>query len=287
MRTLAICLLFVSTGLAQDGSVGRAFMLRAGAKVMNGAEEVRDGHFPAPFVVYGSRGDSFDIGVGLVKRSDAVYLPAAADYYFDYLFDHPDSSWGHCQLGHVSISRREWDNAIKDFTEAIRLDNKNFAAFSGRGVAWRGKHDLDAALRDHEEAIRLCPTCAISFEYRAALWKDKGDLAAAIRDYDEAIRLSPNFASAYNNRAWFLATSPTAEHRDGKKAIADASKACELSFWQFPTYLDTLAAAYAEAGEFAQAVKYQEQAVSLVATTAKPDYEKRLKQYREGKPFRQ
>src|SRR5213595_2813860 len=76
----------------------------------------------------------------------------------------------------------------------------------------------------------------------------------AIADYDEAIRLDPKYALPYNGFAWLLGTCPQVSFRDGKKAINYAIKAWELS--KDPAFLDTLAAAYAEAGDVKQGMKW-------------------------------
>jgi len=98
-------------------------------------------------------------------------------------------------------------------------------------------------------------------------------------------------ASAMNNLAWFQATSPRAELRDGAKAIENATKSCELTKWKNAIYVDTLAAAYAEASDFDAAVKWQRQAIDLlpedVSAESRADYESRLKLYESGKPYRE
>ena len=75
--------------------------------------------------------------------------------------------------------------------------------------------------------------------------------------------------------------------RDGKEAVDSATKACELTEWEKASYLGTLAAAYAEAGDFAAAVKWQTKAIELGKNEKeKEKYGKRLKLYKEKKPYR-
>ena len=98
-------------------------------------------------------------------------------------------------------------------------------------------------------------------------------------------------ASYLNGRGWRQATYPAAELRNGPEAIENATKACELTNWQIPTYVDTLAAAYAEIGDFDSAIKWQKKAIDLLSEQQhplhQPDFELRLKRYELGQPARQ
>jgi serine/threonine protein kinase len=93
-------------------------------------------------------------------------------------------------------------------------------------------------------------------------------------------------AGYLNAHAWRQATHPAAEVRDGPRAIENATKACELSDWKNPEHVDTLAAAYAEVGDFASAVEWQRKVLDLLAEEPRPrsDFEGRLKQYESGQP---
>jgi Flp pilus assembly protein TadD len=72
--------------------------------------------------------------------------------------------------------------------------------YTSRGSAWRAKGEFDRALADQNEAIRLQPSSAILYFNRAVIWRSKGDASRAITDFNEAIRLAPNFAIAYKGR---------------------------------------------------------------------------------------
>ncbi len=120
-----------------------------------------------------------------------------------------------------------------------------------------------------------------------ALFRE-GKFAEAAAHYDEALRLDPRDAEAHNNRAMVMAACPDAKYRDGKRALEAATHACELTGWNAPYYLDTLAAAYAEAGDFGAAVQWQTRAIELLSDDWKKDsYRSRLALYQAGRPYRE
>ena len=98
----------------------------------------------------------------------------------------------------------------------------------------------------------------------------------------------PAIAKAYNASAMIKAACPEAKFRDGKGAVAIATRACELTKWKNPIILDTLAAAQAEADDFAAAVKSETRALELLTDERqKDDYRSRLVLYQAKKPYRQ
>ncbi len=157
-----------------------------------------------------------------------------------------------------------------------------------RGYAWITKKEYDKAIAELNEAIRLEPGFPDAYIHRGFAWSSKRRYADAISDYDRAVGLDPQNAAAYNDRAWLRATCPVAEFRDGNKALESAIWACALSGWKNAHPLGTLAAAYAEASDFASAVKCQTKAIKLlVVDREKEDFGARLLLYREGKAYRQ
>ena len=136
-------------------------------------------------------------------------------------------------------SRLTYDQAIADFTKAIRLDPRFVVAFTNRGDAWKAKKNYDKAIADFNEAIRLdprdavglrqtgqrlagqegfrqghrrlhtrpsgsTPTYALAYYNRGNSWLSKKEYDKAIADYNEAIRVDPKFAHAYINRGFCL-----------------------------------------------------------------------------------
>jgi tetratricopeptide (TPR) repeat protein len=186
--------------------------------------------------------------------------------------------------GNAWSDKKDLDRAIKDYDAAIRVDPRHVAAYYNRGVAWAAKNDYDRAINDYDVAIRLAPNAADAFNNRGEAWLNKKAYDKAIRDFDTAIRIDNGSFLALNNKAWLLATCPHAQFRDGQAAVALAKAAGELTEWKNRGFFDTLAAAYAECGQFDKAVVEQKKVLADASLDAKSrqEYEARLKAY-EGK----
>ncbi len=113
---------------------------------------------------------------------------------------------------------------------------------------------------------------------------DQGKYDRALVDFSESIQLDPEDAYALRAMATILTTCPNDRFRDGKRAVELATKACELRGWMDGDDIDTLAAAYAQAGDFQSAVKWQEKALELTPAK-KDDYRSRLNLYKSGNPY--
>ena len=94
------------------------------------------------------------------------------------------------------------------------------------------------------------------------LLQNRGEFAAAVTQFQKVLELDPKHVTAQNNLAWLLATCPDSSVRNGEKAVEVAQQAVQLSMGRSPEILDTLAAAYAEAGRFPEAVETANRALS-------------------------
>lgn len=182
----------------------------------------------------------------------------------------------------------EDEKAIADYNTLIRLDPYRWTSYSSRGDYWLKKGEYDKAIADFNETLRFVPDFSLTFTSRGDAWRKKGEYEKALADYKMAIECDPGVnATAHERIAWLQATCPEALFRDGKAAIENATIACQWWNWEFASTIGALAAAYAEAGDFENAVKRQKQALELASDDDKDEYQARLKLYESGKPYRE
>jgi tetratricopeptide (TPR) repeat protein len=177
----------------------------------------------------------------------------------------PQHAKAHFNLGNALWATGDKDGAFAAFREAARLDPKDAAAHINLGaILCDVKRDYDGAIAVFREAIRINPELARAHFNLGNALRHKGNLADAAAAYREAVRLDPKDFDSYSVLAWLQATGPD-RVRDGKKAVEYATRACELTGWMDPTSIATLAAAYAETGDFDRAVEFQTKALSFPA----------------------
>jgi tetratricopeptide (TPR) repeat protein len=136
------------------------------------------------------------------------------------------------------------------------------------------------------ESIRTNQNDSPSYMYRAVAYEGETNFDEALKDHKISIAISPTNSDALNAYAWFLSVCQNDSFRDGKQAVELATKACELTNWKQWNCIGTLAAAYAEAGDFKQAIKYEKQAISTGGITDKEieNEKNRIKLFEQNKP---
>jgi tetratricopeptide (TPR) repeat protein len=205
----------------------------------------------------------------------------------------PDNSMAYYNRANVYSDKGDYDKAIADYSTAIHFEADYVAAYNDRGNAYGYKGDWDKAIADKNEAIRLNPNFVEAYNTRGIFYGHKGDYDKAVADYSAAIHLKPDFVEAYHNLAWLLAVCPDANARNGEYAVDYALKACELLEWKDAAILSTLAAAYAEAGRFDDAVKWQNKYLESDYLASHPPNDtsekarQRLSLYEQKRPYHQ
>ncbi len=195
------------------------------------------------------------------RPTEAVALwRASIPHYEAALRLQPRYASAENNLGLTMARLGDLSAATNHYAIALRLEPKNDAFHFNLALALASLGHWDAAIAEFQTAIALAPAHASPRLQLAQTFSAAGRHGEAIREYREVVRLDPDEPEALNNLAWLLAVHPAAELRDGAQAVKLAAHACELTRRRQPVFLGTLAAAYAEAGQFDQAAATAQEA---------------------------
>ena len=201
----------------------------------------------------------------------------------------PNDSEALNNLGAALAATGRFDEAIENYYRAIQIKPGFFKALNNLGLALVAQGRFDEAIENFHKAIQINPNHPEAFLNLGTALTLSGRTREAAAQFREALKLNPELAVAMNNLAWILATGAEGELRDGAEAVRLAERACELTHYDEPLFIGTLAAAYAEAGRFPEAVTAAERAEQLAtAAGSKPLAEKSrllLEIVRAGKPY--
>ncbi len=197
----------------------------------------------------------------------------------------------HANLGQALEERGRIDEAIQHYSEVIRLQPDYAPVYNNLGLLLSQRDQPAEALRCFETAVRLRPNEFLAhYNLAQFLWL-RGQASEAVAEYREVLRLRPDIPEVLNNLAWILATHPQAALRNGPEAVRLAQRGCELTNYQAANLLGALAAAYAEAGQFKEAVETAQKAVAVAAASGQEElanrYRRFLQLFQQGKPFHQ
>jgi Flp pilus assembly protein TadD len=200
------------------------------------------------------------------------------------------NSVAHNGLGAILLRQRRIDEAIAQFQRAVDIAPGYFLARANLGAALLLRGRVDEAITQYRKALELDPGDAESHTSLAMALAGRGQFNEAVAHYQKALEINPNVVEPHNNMAWLQATCPVTELRSGDKAIEHAQRANRLCRGRRADALDTLAAAYAERGQFPEALATVRKALDL----ATQQHDQRLadtlrsrtKLYAAGKPYR-
>lgn len=252
-------------------------------------------------------------------------LDEATEQYREAIDNDPKYADAYNNLGVVLARRRKMNEAIADFEKAIALDPAcegvesnlghaflevdkpteaiphltNAVAASPQAADLRGDLGtalaqmgrLDEAIPQFQRAVEIEPRLVGAHLYLGTALAIEGKNAEALAQWHAVLQLEPDNVRALNEASWLLATSNEPGIRDGKEARRLAQHAAELTADRNPSILGTLAAAYAETGDFNQAVKVQQRAIELAVeqkdAKLETDLKARLSLLQAKQPIRQ
>lgn len=202
----------------------------------------------------------------------------------------PDNVGANNCVGFVLLEKGHVDEAIAHFQTALRARPDYAPAHSNLGMALFQLGRVDEAIAHFRNALEADPTEADIHNNLGAALVKTGQFEEAVAHYQKALELRPDFPGACNNFAWVLATSPQAPMRNGARAVQLAQQANQLAGGGNLVILRTLAAAYAEAGRFPEAIETANQALHLATAQGKSAWaetlQKETRLYQAGSPLR-
>lgn len=205
----------------------------------------------------------------------------------------PDSAVAHLRGAELLLRLKHQDDALLAVRKAIELEPTHAPAHSQLAMALLARGDREGAKAEFREALRLDPGFIPARGALAEVLVREKQYAEAEPLLREGMKLAPRggieTAALSNALAWLLATSPIAEQRKGEEAVELALAACRATDFKDPGFLDTLAAAYAEAGRFTEARQRQGEAIRLMQALNRAadvaEYRERLALYEKQQPY--
>jgi tetratricopeptide (TPR) repeat protein len=203
-------------------------------------------------------------GLAISNRLDEseAYLRKALNIKKDF----PEA---HHQLGLVLEIKNDYDEALFHYREAARLKPEWAAPYASLGNLYFLRQQTNEAVHAFEMALQLSPEAPVTQFQLATLLMALGNVRESLEHYRVAMRLRPDWPEVLNNIAWTYATCSDARFRNGREAIHMSERACELSHRKEPVFIGTLAAAYAEAGQYENAQRAANEAIKTALAQGK------------------
>ena len=186
---------------------------------------------------------------GIGRADDAIA------HYKKALEIQPDYAEASCNLASALIAKGDFDGAIARYTTCLTAIPDQEEARYNLASALLRRGRTDEAIVQYKKVLQMHPESADTHANLGSAWLAKGRVRDAIEEYKRALQISPENLAALSNLAWLLATSSDSSLRNGSEAVRLAQRADSASSRsdKHPTILRILAAAYAEAGQFAEA----------------------------------
>jgi tetratricopeptide (TPR) repeat protein len=175
----------------------------------------------------------------------------------------PAYAGAQANLGRALLEKNDLDGAVEHLKKALELGPETADVQTNLGLGLAEKGHVDEAIPHFNRAIEIAPNDADAHSYLGTALGMKGEKAEALKHWRAALKDEPDNVKLLNDTAWLLSTSTDARLRNGSEAVTLAGRAVQLTRGREPMLLGTLAAAYAEAGNFDKAVETQQQAEEI------------------------
>ena len=226
------------------------------------------------------------LGVVLARKGD---LDEAVAHFRTALELNPNYLEAHANLAKILRQRGRLKEATVHFRTASQLDVEAPQGFFNLGNVLLAQGMLDEAIVQFRKSVEVEPRFVDGRVILGNALAAKGAFEPALAELEQAVALAPKNFKAVNDLAWLLAVCPRSDIRDGARSIRLIEPACKNTDYRIPVLLSTLAAAYAEAGRFSDAVATANKALGLVNPEDKYQAQRirqHLQFYRNDKPFR-
>jgi tetratricopeptide (TPR) repeat protein len=194
-------------------------------------------------------------------------------------------------LGHALEEKNRFDEAIEHLTRALSIGPASAEVEKNLGLALAEKGQVDDSIPHFQHAIALSPRMAEAHAYLGTAMMVKGNRTEARAQWRAALQSEPDNVRVLNDLSWLLSTAPERALRNGAEAVRLASHAVQLTHHQDPLLLGTLAAAYAEAGDFSQSIATERRGAELARNQGNKQLvallENRLALFQQHTPIRQ
>jgi tetratricopeptide (TPR) repeat protein len=196
-----------------------------------------------------------------------------------------------CNKAEEQLKNGDLASAKLNVDAALHADPEFWPALYVRAKIFVRQGQYQLAIADCNEALRLYSGFVEASLVRASINTLLGKYAEALKEFNYLISLHPRrvtLGRVLKQRAWFESTCPDPAFRNGQQAVKDAKAACSISEWKDENTLDTLAAAYAETGDFDSAVRYAAQALAMkgIASDDSKRLQRHLTLFQQDRPIR-
>jgi protein O-mannosyl-transferase len=227
-----------------------------------------------------------NLGLALARRGD---IEAAIEQYRQAVEKLPDYPEANNNLANALAQRGQLDEAIVYYRRAVKSRPHYLKARFNLSVALARQGKVDEATDQLEAALKYNPYFADARRLLRAVRAQRDKMLDSLAGQRTVLDSHPDDVALLNDIAWTLATNPNASIRNGPEAVKWALRAARLAGDREPAVLDTLAAAYAEAGHFPDAVETAQKAVELAMRQNKAaladSLRARIKLYQAGSPY--